>query len=199
MLVTESLLDRVKTLRGGYTLKQLKVLGEDKKIKGWKKRSIGKDVKNWRILFYERDKSYENAGKVYKPERTKPEKTEPQKKMPFLIPSKNGLDVTYSDTWDVRQKNLEISYSEFLNSDHWLAVKRKAKSRRKTYGKCMFCGSTHNIDLHHTSYKWIGTNHELRNVIPLCRFHHKEVHDYAKENGFSVRIATIHVRKKYKK
>lgn len=112
---------------------------------------------------------------------------------------KKGLDNTYEDTWNTRLKNLSSSYEEFLKSEHWASVKRKAKSRPNTYGKCSFCGSKKNIDLHHTSYKWIGTKSELSTVIALCREHHHQVHVYAKENMVSVRVATNILRRLYKK
>lgn len=111
---------------------------------------------------------------------------------------KKDLDNTYDDTWNTRLNNLDCSYEEFLKSDHWLKVKQKARSRHKTYGCCSFCGSRDNIELHHTSYKWIGTKDELRNVVPLCREHHEQVHSYAREKMVSVRIATNVLRKDWK-
>jgi hypothetical protein len=111
---------------------------------------------------------------------------------------KKGLDNTFDDTWNTRLANLASSYEDFLKSDHWMATKSKARSRPSVYGKCSYCNSSRNIDLHHTSYKWIGTKDELRNVIPLCREHHEEVHTFAKENKVSVRVATNILRKVYK-
>jgi len=107
-----------------------------------------------------------------------------------------NLDTTYEDTWIRRESNLEkISYKDYLNSDWWKEVKKKAKAKPETYGKCQFCDNKENIELHHTSYKWIFTKDELRTIIPLCREHHQMVHDYAKVNNVSVRIATNEIRK----
>ena len=109
------------------------------------------------------------------------------------------LDYTYEDSWIRRESNLkEITYREYLNSDWWRTIKKKAESRPETYGKCQFCGCSANIDLHHTSYKWIFTSRELSVIIPLCREHHYEVHQYAKDNKVSVRVATNKLRKVYR-
>lgn len=102
------------------------------------------------------------------------------------------LDKTYSDTWNtraIRLKELGTTYKDFLKSDYWLSVKRKAQSR-DAYRCCKVCGTTSGIDLHHTSYKWLGTKDELRCVVPLCREHHESVHDLAKNKQISVRLAS---------
>lgn len=102
------------------------------------------------------------------------------------------LDNTYNDTWNTREqrlKELGTTYKEFLQSAYWLDVKRKAQSRA-AYNCCKVCGSTSDIDLHHTSYKWLGTKDELRCVIPLCREHHEKVHNLAKTKQISVRLAS---------
>lgn len=107
------------------------------------------------------------------------------------------LDEIYSDTWDRREQNLRgVSYADYLKSDHWAEVRRKA-SKRANYKKCEFCECT-DVDLHHTSYKWIWTDQELRCIVALCRVHHQEVHDLAKASRLSVRLATNQLRKKYK-
>lgn len=187
------MLERVKTLKGGLTIVQSEILGYKKGKKGWKRRAIGKDVKDWRILFQERDRTYENAGIKYKSPKLKAN----LKRKSWSAKGSVGLDATYSDTWKTRSNNLSMPYSEFLKSDHWLATKKKAASRKDRYGSCEVCGTTKNLELHHTSYKWIGTKHELCNVISLCRTHHQEVHDYAKSNDVSVRLATTAVKTKY--
>lgn len=106
------------------------------------------------------------------------------------------LDEIYADTWDRRNLLLgDISYGDYLKSDHWKAIKLKA-SKRPNYKKCEFCDST-KVELHHTSYKFIFTKRELINIISLCRSHHQEVHDLAKHKNLSVRIATNQLRRLY--
>jgi hypothetical protein len=109
-----------------------------------------------------------------------------------------GLDENYLDTWIRRDSVLAkhgFTYREFLVSDHWRQIKKKA-AQRSNYQKCTFCNCT-NVELHHTSYKWLFTKDELRNIIALCRKHHEEIHDYAKDNDMSVRIATNILRSRY--
>lgn len=107
------------------------------------------------------------------------------------------LDEVYADTWARRDANLgEMTYADYLRSEHWAQVRQKA-SDRPSYQKCEFCNSM-DIELHHTSYKWILTKHELRTVISLCREHHQAVHDLAKADGVSVRIATNTLRTMFK-
>lgn len=107
------------------------------------------------------------------------------------------LDYTYQDTWDRRFKNLKgMSYQDYLKSDHWKGVKEKA-SKRENYKRCECCGD-YKVELHHRSYKSILTKDELRNIIALCREHHQEVHDLAKDEQISVRLATRKVIRKYR-
>lgn len=110
---------------------------------------------------------------------------------------KTDLDEIYADTWDRREHNLAgMTYGEYLESDHWQRVKEKATSR-SNYQKCEFCNSTQ-VELHHTSYKWILTDNELRVILSLCREHHQEIHDLARTKNVSVRAATNLLRRKYK-
>lgn len=108
-----------------------------------------------------------------------------------------NVDYTFEDTWNRRSNNLNnMTYEEYLKSEHWQKVKRKAK-RRLNYQKCEFCESK-NVELHHITYKWILTPFELRGIISLCRKHHQDVHDLAKEKNISVRLATTELRRIYK-
>lgn len=183
MIVTNSLIERIKTRNGGFTKIQAQVLGVYWPLqKGWKSLVIGDNIKDWRVLFYERDQHYPEWFK--KGDHSKGS-------------LKKLLDVTYSDTWQTRSKGLDNDYGSFLKSDHWTETKNKAKSRPSKYSKCLCCGSSHNIELHHKSYKFINTKNELLNIVPLCREHHQEVHDYAKEEQVSVRIATNKMIEKY--
>jgi hypothetical protein len=111
--------------------------------------------------------------------------------------SVKDLDEIYADTWGRREDNLgSLTYKEYLSSDHWREVREKALARAN-YQKCEFCDSI-DVELHHTSYKWVKTSNELRVIISLCRNHHQEIHDLAKNKDVSVRVATNLLRKIYK-
>ena len=103
------------------------------------------------------------------------------------------LDMTYNDTWETRDKSLKrlglINYEEFLRSEHWLHMRKKAQGR-ENYKMCEACGRRHELDLHHSSYKPIGTSRELINVNTFCRKCHANIHNLARESGVSVRICT---------
>lgn len=178
MIVTNKLLKRIRTKRGGYTAIQRKVLGCHPAKKGWTKDVIGRDIQHWRILFYERDRKYP------------PNFVMPKFKSNWDWSRIKAKDNTYADTWKTRSMFLKGDYREFLNSEHWRKVKEKTKKKMHYYGQCKICGSTKNIELHHQSYNFVNTDQELLNIIPLCRIHHQEVHDYAKQNNISLKRAT---------
>jgi|18_taG_2_1085343.scaffolds.fasta_scaffold02211_6 hypothetical protein len=108
-------------------------------------------------------------------------------------------DMTYQDTWNTRDKRLIIlgtTYEYYLKSNHWKQLKKKAL-KRPNYKKCECCKST-NIELHHSTYKFIGTIYEMTSIISLCRDHHQQVHDLAKKENVSIRLATTYVLRKSK-
>jgi hypothetical protein len=108
------------------------------------------------------------------------------------------LDKTYADTWVTRRRVLgEQTYEEFLKSDDWQTLKARA-FKRPHYHRCWICKSTDRIELHHTSYKW-ADRLDLRNVRPICRLHHQQIHDLAKAQDISVRLATNKVFKEFRK
>jgi len=103
---------------------------------------------------------------------------------------KRKIDQTYKDTWESRETALgENEYKDYLKSKQWANIKEKAL-KREYYQSCFKCGAKEGIELHHRSYKWIRTKYAMQGLIPLCRGCHQAVHDYAKTNGVSVRIAT---------
>jgi hypothetical protein len=104
---------------------------------------------------------------------------------------KRDLDKTYKDTWIRRSRNLNAmgikTYEEFLASHYWVSIKEKARTRAH-FRVCKGCGSQNGIELHHKSYKWIGTKNELLAVIPLCGNCHKAIHEVAKHLSVAVRL-----------
>lgn len=176
--VTKELLKRIRTRKGGYTSIQRKVLGCHPAKKGWTTDVIGKEIEHWRILFYERDKKYPVGFKM------------PKFKSNIDWRRLKAKEETHADTWKTRSMFLKEDYKTFLNSDYWLSVRNKTKKKMHYYGKCKICGSNQGVELHHESYSQINTQFELSNIVPLCRIHHQSIHDYAKENNVSLKIAT---------
>jgi hypothetical protein len=67
----------------------------------------------------------------------------------------------------------QIAYRKFLKSDFWKDLSSEKKRRS---GGCEECGSTENLEAHHTSYpkNWYDTT--LQHLIVLCSRHHMEAH-----------------------
>lgn len=104
-------------------------------------------------------------------------------------------EFTYEETWITRSGKVG-DYAAYLKSDEWQAVRRKSLTRKRNHF-CRICGRKMD-DLHHVSYRSIGTVHELYDIIPLCRMHHEMIHAYAKGQNVSVRIATNKIAAIYK-
>lgn len=96
-----------------------------------------------------------------------------------------------NETYNIRRRKFSNDkYKEYLKSDEW-AWKKSKWLKRKDFKTCKKKGcKIRHIELHHISYKRVGTIHEGKDVIPLCRKHHQQVHDISKETGLSVRLAT---------
>lgn len=66
------------------------------------------------------------------------------------------------------------TYAVYILSRTWRA---RCRSFYAKYGKkCVACGSTINIHLHHMSYRHLG-NEEDGELAPLCRDCHREYHE----------------------
>ena len=77
-------------------------------------------------------------------------------------------------------KNLGYdSYNEYLASDHWQALKERYRASQRPQ-KCLCCGSE-KYELHHTTYERLGREW-LKDLIPLCRQHHEDYHQYLKDD-----------------
>ena len=70
-----------------------------------------------------------------------------------------------------------VDYKKYLQSRHWQRVRKKTLKR---FGyKCALCSNTKNLQVHHNTYKHLGHEKKL-DVIVLCDFHHKMVHNKLK-------------------
>lgn len=103
------------------------------------------------------------------------------------------LDNSFKDTWKTRYSVLESlgiqRYQDYLNSAEWAQVRTKAL-KREHYQQCWICESGGKLEIHHRSYKWLGTKDAMRGLVAVCRTCHQQIHDYAKQEGISVRLAT---------
>ena len=73
-----------------------------------------------------------------------------------------------------KRDNKVPDYKAYLKSRHWQRVRKRTLKR---YGyKCMLCGKTNNLQVHHNNYKCL--KHErYTDVIPLCSECHRKFHN----------------------
>lgn len=91
------------------------------------------------------------------------------------------------DIYKVRNSKLEqngyLSYQEYLNSEEWSCIKSKIRKRTASKWRfCNVCGGSKYLDIHHSSYKVIGTTNPGNTVKVLCRNCHSELHEISKSN-----------------
>lgn len=100
-------------------------------------------------------------------------------------------DRSIKDTYDSRRKIItNEQYGYYLISPQWIKKKKRAL-KKKRFKTCCKKGCTNTkVDLHHKKYDNIGAANELTDVVPLCREHHKRIHDLSKETGMSVHLCT---------
>ena len=66
-----------------------------------------------------------------------------------------------------------MTYSEYLESDHWRWI--RAKIRRRARGWCERCKVNRRDDIHHLTYERVG--HELlTDLIGVCSYCHEYIH-----------------------
>jgi len=76
-------------------------------------------------------------------------------------------------------------YKSHLKSKHWKEIREFFKGK-----PCTKCNSKENINIHHLTYRFLGTKKERDSCIPLCKYCHKDVHEYAKAEDLSLMVAT---------
>ena len=68
-----------------------------------------------------------------------------------------------------------LSYKSFLKSRYWIEVKKRIL-KRDGY-KCVLCGSTLELNIHHNTYKNFKNEHRhLNDLSTLCNNCHYNVH-----------------------
>lgn len=73
-------------------------------------------------------------------------------------------------------------YSEYLNSIEWRAKRRRALERDS--GLCQACRSNEASEVHHTSYRYVGSE-PLYDLVSVCKSCHDDMHayDHARQPG----------------
>jgi len=92
-----------------------------------------------------------------------------------------------NEIYSLRQQKLEENgyseYKEYLKSEEWKTIKENISKRKGAkWNLCNLCTSPHNLEVHHSSYKVIGTVNGGNTLKMLCRSCHQQIHDKCKEN-----------------
>ena len=86
-------------------------------------------------------------------------------------------------------------YAAYLKSDHWKQFKAEYYKNHKK--ECFHCREKNNLNLHHLRYENLGSEFgNEKDLIPLCRKCHKEVHRLNKENKAPLCEAHLHLGNK---
>ena len=100
-------------------------------------------------------------------------------------------EVKYKDTWVIRDLRIE-DYKAYLESSKWKTLKKELKKLKKNQ-KCRACGRTGWVQLHHKTYRFVGTSKEQDGIVAMCGKCHLRTHRYAKNKDVSVLRATRYV------
>jgi len=87
-----------------------------------------------------------------------------------------------------------LSYSDYLNSVHWLYLKKKYLNEFKV---CQLCQDNAKLELHHITYLNVG-NELPKDLILLCRSCHQFAHSLPKNEVLSKYIIPITQKKPIK-
>jgi hypothetical protein len=84
-----------------------------------------------------------------------------------------------------------VDYQSYLLSTEWQAI-RLRYSLSGLPLDCYVCGGV-SSEFHHLTYERIG-HEELADIVPICRKHHKLVHQYQAQNNVTIGAATEYMR-----
>ena len=85
--------------------------------------------------------------------------------------------------------NEEIEWGEYIHSVAWDEMRQKVL--RRDGFKCVCCGESKNLNVHHTTYENLGAE-KMSDLVTLCQKCHEKVHNGEeipkKKSGSNVRL-----------
>lgn len=88
---------------------------------------------------------------------------------------KRNLKTRKQRRWDYLISKTGKTYKDFLKSEYWKII--KARVMKRDGYKCIICGATENLEIHHNTYKHYKQEYrKLKCLDTLCRKHHNEAH-----------------------
>jgi 5-methylcytosine-specific restriction endonuclease McrA len=73
------------------------------------------------------------------------------------------------------------SYQEYLGSAHWLNLVETMKEKLGEKCEVESCKEIKSLQVHHINYRTLG-NENFRDVVLICKKHHKEAHNTNNES-----------------
>lgn len=88
----------------------------------------------------------------------------------------NNTEITnISESYNNMLNTLKyMPYEEYLQTEHWLHFRNEAL--KWSQNKCQLCEKTHNLNVHHKTYKNRGRE-TFNDIIVLCKDCHAKIHD----------------------
>jgi len=76
-------------------------------------------------------------------------------------------------------KRNNMTYAQYLSSDHWKDVRNRFWKSKIHHGKCYACGSSKLLQVHHKSYTRLGREN-INDLCLLCDNCHLQAHKLLK-------------------
>lgn len=68
----------------------------------------------------------------------------------------------------------QVAYHAYQQTEHWRALRAAALER--DWGRCVDCGKTELLHVHHLEYRGRFEDSVLKDVVTLCQTHHRMMH-----------------------
>src|SRR3990167_3471483 len=88
-----------------------------------------------------------------------------------------------------------MDYKKYLTTEKWGKTRHKVFCQHSK--RCAVCRKG-KVDVHHKTYKRLCEENVEIDLVPLCRFQHFEIHNFAKLNKIPIYQATEQYIKKHK-
>jgi 5-methylcytosine-specific restriction endonuclease McrA len=88
-----------------------------------------------------------------------------------------------------------MDYDSYLQSEKWDKTRRRVKAFWNN--RCAICGTGHNVEVHHRSYRHLG-NEPLSDLIALCGECHELYHANLNRTNGTEHISEVLQRVEYK-
>jgi len=168
--ITKSILNKGKSINGGWSRKQVLVIGEDMNTRGWKKRLLGKMIEEEKIQLFVDLKDNHLKGTVKEITTTRRARQKEKKRVRHLK----------KDLKTMVKPSQNMTLKEQYAHPNWQRVRIVVLNRDEF--TCKYCGNEHEqLHVHHLKYNgayiW---DTEIRFLVSVCKTCHKKQHKHMK-------------------